>query len=331
MVRIFVYESVSAEASVPPRDPDRELLAAGVAMRDAIVDDLSRLEGVAVTCAVAPAPGGAAPKDGRAATVATAAPRDGEGAQDFVARMALAHDLSWIVAPETGGELARLHAAVGAERWFGCDAASIRCAASKRATSAVLAAAGVATPLRGAGSHRGRWLVKPDDGAGCLSTRVHADHAAAQAEVDLGRLRGDALLLEPFVEGEALSISMIVGAELATAVSFNRQRIAIDASGRLSDRGVQAAALDAARDPRVPELEALARATARALPGLGGFVGIDVIWNEKRGAVVIEVNPRVTCAYVGLSARLGRNLAADILALKARAATPRESRDGVRA
>ena len=28
----------------------------------------------------------------------------------------------------------------------------------------------------------------------------------------------------------------------------------------------------------------------------------------------VEVNPRVTCAYVGLSAILGRNLAADILA-----------------
>ena len=29
--------------------------------------------------------------------------------------------------------------------------------------------------------------------------------------------------------------------------------------------------------------------------------------------MVIEVNPRVTCAYVGLSSILGRNLAADIL------------------
>jgi predicted ATP-grasp superfamily ATP-dependent carboligase len=29
--------------------------------------------------------------------------------------------------------------------------------------------------------------------------------------------------------------------------------------------------------------------------------------------VVIEVNPRVTCAYVGLSQRLGRNVAAEVL------------------
>ena len=31
-------------------------------------------------------------------------------------------------------------------------------------------------------------------------------------------------------------------------------------------------------------------------------------------ATVLEVNPRLTSAYVGLSARLGRNLAAEILA-----------------
>jgi predicted ATP-grasp superfamily ATP-dependent carboligase len=327
MVRIFVYESLSAGPPAAPDGSDRELLAAGVAMRDAIVDDLSRLDGVAVTCAVGAASGFAVARDG----VATASARAGEDAETFVARMAAAHDLGWIVAPETGGELARLHAAVGEARWIGCDAASIRCAASKRATLAVLAAAGLPTPLDDAASRHGRWLVKPDDGAGCLSTRVHGDHAAARDALVLERARADRWVLEPFVEGEALSVSMIVGADLATAVSFNRQHIGIDAAGRLRDLGVQVAALDVATDPRIGGLEALAVATVRALPGLGGFVGIDMVWNEERGAVVIEVNPRVTCAYVGLSARLGRNLAADILRLKAVGAANRESRDGVRA
>ena len=331
MLRIFVYESLSAGVHSAPHGPDRELLAAGIAMRNAIVDDLSRLAGVAVTCAVAASPGRGGTRDRHAANPATAAAAAGEDAETFVGRMAAMHDLSWIVAPETGGELARLHAAVGADRWIGCDAASIRCAASKRATLAVLAAAGVPTPLDGAARHGGRWLVKPDDGAGCLSTRVHGDHAAARTAIALDHGHAGALVLEPFVEGEALSISMIVGADLATSVSFNRQHIGIDAAGRLCDLGVQAAALDAATDPRGARLEALAAATARALPGLGGFVGIDVVWNEERGAVVIEVNPRVTCAYVGLSGKLGRNLAADILRLKAAGAALRGSRDGVRA
>jgi len=65
----------------------------------------------------------------------------------------------------------------------------------------------------------------------------------------------------------------------------------------------------------VPALRGLARQVAAAIPGLRGYVGIDVVWNERRGPVAIEVNPRVTCAYVGLSAALHRNLAADILAV----------------
>ena len=325
MLRIFVHESLSAGAPAAPEGPDGELLGAGVAMRNAIVDDLLRIDGVAVTCAVGAAPGCGAPRRWGTANLATAAARAGEDAETFVGRMAALHDLAWVVAPETGGELVRLHAAVGGDRWIGCDAASIRRASSKRATLAVLAAARVPTPLDDAANHPGRWIAKPDDGAGCLSTRVHADRAAA-----LDHAHDDTLALEPFIEGDALSISMIVGADLARAISFNRQHIGIDAAGRLCDLGVQVGALDAATDPRVASLEALAAATARALPGLGGFVGIDVVWNEERGAVVIEVNPRVTCAYVGLSGKLGRNLAADILRLKTAGATSRGSRDGVR-
>src|SRR3954468_2916960 len=167
MVRIFVYESLSAGTPAAPDGPDRELLAAGIAMRNACVDDLLRLEGVAVTCAVGAAPGCAAAPGWRGPRLASAVAHAGEDPVAFVGRMAATHDLSWIVAPETGGELARLHAAVGEERWIGCDAASIRCASSKRATLAVLAAAGVPTPLDHAANHGGRWLVKPDDGAGC--------------------------------------------------------------------------------------------------------------------------------------------------------------------
>jgi len=329
MLRIFVHESLSAGAAAVPGGPDRELLAAGVAMRNAIVEDLARLDGVAVTCAVGAACG--ASPGWQAANVATAAARPGEPAQAFVARMAAVHELCWIVAPETGGELARLHAAVGDARWIGCDAGAIRCAASKRATLAVLAAAGVPTPLGAGASPGGRWLVKPDDGAGCLGTRLHADRAAAQTAAALLRMRGDLVVLEPFVEGEALSVSLIVGADLAEPVSFNRQRIVVDSAGWLYDAGVQAGALDAACDPRVPRLAAAAAAAVRALPGLGGFVGIDMVWNDERGAVVIEINPRVTCAYVGASARLGRNLAADVLRAKGIRATNRVSRDGVRA
>ena len=62
--------------------------------------------------------------------------------------------------------------------------------------------------------------------------------------------------------------------------------------------------------------QALQRVARRgALPGLRGFVGIDVIASEGHAPVLIEINPRLTCAYVGLSRRLGRNLAREMLGL----------------
>jgi predicted ATP-grasp superfamily ATP-dependent carboligase len=92
--------------------------------------------------------------------------------------------------------------------------------------------------------------------------------------------------------------------------------VAIGADGSLDYRGVQVDAVDRLRDPRATALHLLALDVARAIPGLRGFVGIDVVWHAERGAVVIEVNPRVTCAYVGLSAALARNLAEEIVLLQ---------------
>ena len=86
------------------------------------------------------------------------------------------------------------------------------------------------------------------------------------------------------------------------------------------------AAIDAA-DPRAAPLRALARKVAAALPGLRGYVGIDLVWNEREGPVVIEVNPRVTCAYAGLSAILRRNVADYVLAAHGRAPAPEAARD----
>jgi predicted ATP-grasp superfamily ATP-dependent carboligase len=242
------------------------------------------------------------------------APAAGESVEAFVRRLAPAHDASWVVAPETGGVLARMRAAVGGATWIGCDAAAIAVATSKSATLAWLRARGVPTPLDLVG-HRGRWVVKPDDGAGTLATRVHADRARAWDDLAARHAAGASATLEPHVEGEALSISMIVGANLAAPariVAMNRQCIAADADGWLRDEGVQSAAIGDG-DARAPALRALACGVADAMPGLRGFVGIDLIWNEERGPVLIEVNPRVTLAYVGLSRKVGRSLAADVL------------------
>jgi tyramine---L-glutamate ligase len=325
MMRILVYEFVSA-GGLADADPqaEAELLPAGRSMRDAMLDDLLAWGG----CELTVADSAAAPVvldvsgTGRAARTVRAAP--GQDATAFIAEQMAAHDLAWIVAPESDGLLARCQQIVGAARWLGCDAAAIRVASSKHHTLAALRSAGTTTPLDFEDApDTARWVVKPDDGAGAVATLTFSDHAAACANATQRRAAGEAVTLEPWVAGEAMSLSLMVcpGGITCTGVpspanvdllSVNRQDIALTADGHVRFKGVHVG--DAhPTDPRLPALQRLAEQTVRALPGLRGFVGIDLVWHATCGPVAIEVNPRVSCAYVGQSRRLGRNLAAEMV------------------
>jgi len=305
MMRVFVCEYLSGGAA---DSASGELLGAGREMRDAVVHDLLRTGDCAVSVAAGP----------HAAQVPAAAralrPPPGVRMADFVAQQARLHDLVWVIAPETDGVLAQLQRAVDAERWLGCDAAAIALASSKRATLARAAEHGVTTPLAFTTSPATRrWVVKPDDGAGAERTRLHNTNAAARDDLDTRRQRGEAAVLEAWVAGEPLSLSLLCSAGRVELLSVNRQQLAIDAFGVVSFTGVQIDALPH-DDARFGTLRAWAQALARAIPGLHGYVGIDLVWHPQRGPVLIEVNPRVTMAYVGLSAALNRNVAAAVLA-----------------
>ena len=308
MKRVFVYEYLCGGGLVDVDEAaSDELLPLGLSMRDALLADLVQLDDCAVgaaTCARVPSP---------PSPVVSLSPNPGESPFDFVARQSASHDLTWVVAPETGGLLAGFHRVVEPSRWLGCDGDAIRLASGKRATLLRLAAHGVPTPLAFAEApETRRWVVKPDDGAGGVSTRVHKREMEAWDDWSERTRTGVVMSLEPWVEGEPLSVSLLCTGSSCELLSINRQRIAIDGSGLLSFEGVEVNAI-AAADPRCRALRTLAAQVVESIPGLQGFVGIDLVWHAQRGPVVIEVNPRVTCAYVGLSSALGRNLAAELI------------------
>jgi len=301
--RIFVYEYLSGGGVVDDNpQATAALLPEGVAMRDALTADL--MQSSDCDLSVATFDGASAVARGATALAAHRA----EEPLEFVARQARRHDAVWVIAPETGGCLAALQRAVGDARWIGCDANAIALASSKAATVERLHARGVLTPRAEPFAGSERWVVKPDDGAGAVATRVHATHLSARTDFEQRTLAH----MEPWVDGEAMSLSLLCGATGAELVSVNRQRIAVDRQGEVSYEGVEIDVLPRS-DPRHRVLAALAHAVHNALPGLRGFVGIDLVWHPQHGPVAIEVNPRMTCAYVGLSQRLSRNLAAEVL------------------
>lgn len=311
-------------------------------MRDALADDLQRLRHVAVTCVATPqaplpaslrgvrslCPPPTAGPVGRAGAPATGAVV-AVPAADFLAHHARHYDRVWVIAPESDGLLSNLATTVGNARWVGCSPPAIRLATSKAATRAHLASRGIPVP---AAWHPGDaepppggpWVVKPDDGAGSVDTRLHPDFAAARADLLARRARGLACTLEAWVVGIPLSLSLLCAAGRAELLSINRQRIVARPGELVSYAGVDIDTAPVA-SPAGRLLAVLAQRIASAMPGLAGYVGVDLVWRPVTGSagdgppgspagpVVIEINPRLTCAFVGLSARLGRNLAGEIL------------------
>lgn len=307
-----------AAADPAPPEPeaaaaDAALLAQGRAMRDAMLADLQALPAVragrlrlrVADCAQAPWVAGAHQEVWRA--------EPGERPLEFARRLLQGVDLAWMVAPESDGLLAACLTLAGERRWIGCDAQSIAVAASKMRTLQVLADHGVLTPLAPRLADAAwRWVVKPDDGAGCVATEVFEDAAAAEARALTRRAAGEGVTLQPWVEGEAMSVSLLCAPGRAQLLSLNRQHVTVDGDGGVHYAGVEVGAL-AAADPRRRALQRLADRVLTALPGLRGFVGVDLVWHGGLGPVAIEVNPRVSCAYAGQSARLGVNLAGAVL------------------
>lgn len=308
-MRVFVYEHLSACGLLDAQSADAELLPSGLAMRDAMVQDLVRCSG----CRVTVASGANVPTAGYGSTSVAAQAQ--ESAFDFVARQAQSHDKVWLVAPETDGLLQQFAQQVDAARWMGCSSAAIALAASKSATSKHLSARGIATPLTYLDDPAvTRWVVKPDDGAGTVATQVYEDVTVAGADLERRRESGEVACMEPWIDGEALSISLCCSAQGCEMLSVNRQRLNLAAGGVLGYVGVDVNIMRAS-DARWHVLETLAAQLTRAMPGLHGFVGVDLVWHAEHGPIVIEVNPRVTCAYVGLSESLGRNMAAHLLSV----------------
>jgi predicted ATP-grasp superfamily ATP-dependent carboligase len=102
-------------------------------------------------------------------------------------------------------------------------------------------------------------------------------------------------------------VSLVSDGRRAVALSVNAQ--SVRASRPFSYHG-GATPLDH------PHAERAAGAALRAcasIPGLRGYVGVDLVLTES-DAVVIEVNPRLTTSYLGVRAALEENVAALVLA-----------------
>ncbi|HLJ11362.1 MAG TPA: ATP-grasp domain-containing protein [Planctomycetaceae bacterium] len=152
-------------------------------------------------------------------------------------------------------------------------------------------------------------VVKPRDGAGSQ------DVSLVDSAEELERLSDHLAQAAPrrefvwqrFVPGRALSVAMIFSPSRAEVEVFPpaEQILSDNRTFRYLGGRVPATAIDGNVN-RDMALEA-----CRCVPGLSGYVGVDLIVPEDspQRPVVVEINPRLTTSYLGYRALAKNNLA----------------------
>jgi predicted ATP-grasp superfamily ATP-dependent carboligase len=305
-MRVFVYEYMTATGTGrEPGSPEHGMYLEGRTMRDALAEDFARIPGVEV--------------------LPFADEADGVGGTAFWRTLqvsaSLAQEADWAVpiAPEFDDILAD-------EVTEGCHLSSrvltplpggFRLSCNKLALAEHWRAHGVPTPAT-----TGREptaceafpvVWKPQDGAGSTDTFLVRDRfelTAALAARDPAR----PMILQEFVPGRAASVAFLCGPREHIPLMPTFQLLSDD--GRFKYEGGE---LPIPPD-RAGRAVRLARRAVECVPGLLGYVGVDLVLGDADDGsrdYAIEINPRLTTSYIGLRALAEFNIAEMMLRVAA--------------
>jgi predicted ATP-grasp superfamily ATP-dependent carboligase len=151
--------------------------------------------------------------------------------------------------------------------------------------------------------HDGAWVLKPRDGCGCDGVqRFISSELAQQAITSLPFKHLSNWIVQPWLQGQAASLTLLGSSTGAQLLSINEQVLNISEEGYVHLEKVMTGSIK----QDFSRFENLAQSVHEAIPGLHGIYGIDFLIQDQQ-LTVVEINPRVTSAYPGLRAVLGIN------------------------
>lgn len=302
--KIFVCEFITGGGLCDETLPE-SLVKEGALMRDALLQDLSELPyEISATYDARLAP--------PALSYACVAVNKNDDVWQVWQTQMQTADAVWLIAPETGGALKKLTLMAETPKLnslqgalvLGCGPASIEVTSKKMDTHLVLEAAGIPSIPTYTFENWPRshwiWLAKPNDGVGCSDTACFNNPDDLEDWIDANH-KQMTHVIQPFQPGDAASISCIMQHGKAQLLSCNTQHVEIHNQMLSYTGGV----VNGMRD-YWPQFEFIANKIAQTLPGLAGYVGIDVIVDDDE-IIVVEINPRLTTTYVGLRESIGVN------------------------
>jgi tyramine---L-glutamate ligase len=276
-MRIFLYEHLTALGlGRDPGDALHGMYREGRAMRDALAADLAAIPDCSVT-------------------FDEAAERDAVIA----------------IAPESDGVLLQL-AERFANGWLGCSPEAIALTTDKLALANHWRANGVRTPAttdRDPTRCEAFPVVwKPRDGCGSTATFLLKDGFDLARAIASGPSEHTGpMILQEFVPGRAVSLAFLCGPRGNVPLIPAFQHLSTD--GRFHYRGGE---LPIPAD-LAERAVALGTRAVNCVPGLNGYVGVDMVLGENADWA-IEINPRLTTSYIGLRAVSWFNVAEAMIA-----------------
>lgn len=327
-MRIFVSEYVCGGAW-PLKLLETSLAREGRAMLAALIDDLAKIPGCDVVTTW-DARLGECPLRNCEVRLANSAVDELSLFRELVRDS----DATWVIAPETNGELLKralqFRLVNDAEsqrtptrRFLGASDQAIQLASDKLPLATWLQERGIPTPetlpFNPADRQAVRWpeptVIKRRDGAGSQDMFLVRDGFDLwNARHELGRLNEpETFIQQPFLAGQALSVALLIAADGTVLDVFPVAEQHLSEDGHFK---YQVGRIPADISPDAAfAVQQLAERTCRAMPGLIGYVGCDLVLPDAapQEPVLIEINPRLTSSYLGYRQLTDGNIPARLL------------------
>ncbi|MCL2116317.1 MAG: ATP-grasp domain-containing protein [Methanobrevibacter sp.] len=148
-------------------------------------------------------------------------------------------------------------------------------------------------------------IAKPVYGVDCQDTKIISNIHEFENLKNVFP-SGSSFLIQEYIEGDIVSVSLISDGKIAIPISLNKQNILLD-SNDYSYLGGELPFNHPLKDKAFE----IAKKSVESINGIKGFVGVDLILDED--VYFLEINSRFTTPYVGIKKISSFNIGKSII------------------
>jgi tyramine---L-glutamate ligase len=163
-------------------------------------------------------------------------------------------------------------------------------------------------------------IFKPADGVSCSGLSIVNDDSQIKSAIEKIKAESSVkqFIVQEFIIGKAASVSLLVSNGKALAISLNKQNVNVAFPNTTSSYHGGCVPFN---NSLKEEAFLMAEKAVECFSGLRGYVGVDFVLGKDK-PFVVDVNPRLTTSYVGLSQTVSFNVSQALIDAVSRSRLP---------